>query len=141
MSRRYRQSIQGHSTVAVSNKPAAMRRHGFLGLSLLAVALTIGVGVLLWQAVELSSVSGVSAQIDRIKPFATAVRLAFITTVAALWPRLTQLAYRYGWIDEGRRNAIRAQRWRVAGWFLLIELVLGQDLVSRLVAVTTGPIV
>jgi hypothetical protein len=127
--------------MAASNKSAALRRRGFVGLSLLAVALTIGVGALLWQAVELSSVSGISAQIDRIKPFATAVRLAFIATVAALWPRLTQLAYRYGWIDEGRRNAIRAQRWRVAGWFLLIELVLGQDLLGRFFVITTGPMV
>ena len=127
--------------MAVSNKPAAMRRHGFLGLSLLAVALTIGVGVLLWQAVELSSVSGVSAQIDRIKPFATAVRLAFIATVTALWPRLVQIAHQNGRIDEGGRDALLAQRWRIVGWLLVIELVLGQDLVSRLVAVTTGPIV
>ena len=68
--------------MAVSNNPA-MRRRGFLGLALLAVALTICVGVVLWQAVELSSVSRVSAQIDRVKPFASAVRLAFIGVVAA----------------------------------------------------------
>ena len=127
--------------MAVSNKPAAMRRRGFLGLSLLAVALTIGVGVLLWQAVELSSVSQVSAQIDRVKPFASAVRLALIGAVAALWPKLAHLAYRYGRIDEARRDDLLAQRWRVVGWLLVIELVLGQDLLGRFFAVTTGPMV
>ena len=127
--------------MAVSSKPAAMRRHGFLGLSLLATALTIGVGVVLWQAVELSSVSLVSAQIDRIRPFASVVRLAFIGGVAILWPKLTHLAHRYGRIDEARRDDLLAQRWRVVGWILVIELVLGQDLIGRFFAITTGPMV
>ena len=127
--------------MAVSNKPAAMRRRGFLGLSLLAVALTIIVAVVLWQAVELSSVSRVSAQIDRIRPFASVVRLAAIGAVAALWLKLAYLAYRYGRIDEARRDAHLGQRWRVVGWLLVIEFVLGQDLFGRLVAVTTGPMV
>ena len=127
--------------MAVFNKSTVMRRRGFLGLSLLAVALTIIVGVVLWEGVELSSVSRVSAQIDTIRPFASAVRLAVIGAVAALWPRLAHLAYRYGRIDEARRDDLLAQRWRVVGWLLVIELVLGQNLLGRLVAVTTGPIV
>ena len=127
--------------MAVSNKPAAMRRHGFLGLSLLAVALTIGVGVVLWQAVELSSVSRVSAQIEQIRPFATSVRLVLISLVAVMWPRLVQLAHQHGRIAEARRDDLLAQRWRVVGWLLVIELVLGQDLFGRLVAVTIGPMV
>ena len=127
--------------MAVFNKSTVMRRRGFLGLSLLAVALTIIVGVVLWEGVELSSVSRVSAQIDTIRPFASAVRLAVIGAVAALWPRLAHLAYRYGRIDEARRDDLLAQRWRLVGWLLVIELVLGQNLLGRLVAVTTGPIV
>ncbi|MGB5670697.1 MAG: hypothetical protein WBM71_09080 [Sedimenticolaceae bacterium] len=127
--------------MAVFNKPAAMRPSGFLGLSLLAVALTIGVAVVLWQAVELSSVSRVSAQIDRIRPFASGVRLALIGLVAVLWPRLVQITHRYGRVDEARRGDILAQRWRVVGWLLVIELVLGQDLFGRFFAVTTGPVV
>jgi hypothetical protein len=118
-----------------------MRRRGFLGLSLLAVALTIGVGIVLWQAVELSSVARVSAQIDRIRPFASGVRLVLIGLVAALWPRLVRIAHLHGRVDEGRRDALLAQRWRVLGWLLVIELVLGQDLFGRFFAVTTGPMV
>ena len=51
--------------------------------------------------------------------------------VAALWPKLIHLAYRYGRIDEARRDDLLAQRWRVVGWLLVIELVLGQDLLGR----------
>ena len=127
--------------MAVSSKAAAMRRRGFLGLSLLAVTLTIIVGVLLWQAVELSTVAQVSAQIDKIRPVASGVRLVLISLVAALWPRLVQITHRYGRVDEARRDDILAQRWRVVGWLLVIELVLGQDLFGRFFAVTTGSVV
>ena len=104
----------------------------------MAVVLTIGCGVLLWQVVGLSSVSQVSAEIDRIKPFASAVRLALIGLAAALWTQLIRLAHRYGRVDERRREDLMAQRWRVVGWLLVIELVLGQNLLSRFAAVMTG---
>ena len=127
--------------MAVSNRPTAMRRRGFLCLSLLAIALTIGIGVVLWQAVELSSVARVSEQMDSVKTFASVVRLAVIGAVAASWPKWAHLAYRYGRIDEARREDLLAQRWRVVGWLLVIEIVLGQDLIGRFFAVTTGPMV
>jgi hypothetical protein len=127
--------------MAVFNKSTVMRRRGFLGLSLLAVALTIIVGFVLWQAVELSTVAQVSVQIDQIRPMASGVRLVLIGLVAALWPRLVRIAHRHGRIDEDRRDALLAQRWRVVGWLLVIELVLGQDLIGRSFAVTTGPVV
>ena len=124
--------------MAVSSKAAAMRRRGLLGLSILAVVLTISVGVLLWQAAELFSVSRVSAQVDQLKPFASAVRLAVIGLVAALWPKLVSLSHRNGWVDEGRRDDLLMQRWRVVGWLLVIELALGQNLFGRFFAVTSG---
>ncbi len=118
-----------------------MRRRGLLALSLLALALTVGVGVWLWQAVELSSVSRVSEQVDQLKPTASGVRFALIGLVATLWPRLAQLARRYGRVDESERDDLLAQRWRVVGWLFVVEIVLGQNLFDRLLAVTTGPIV
>ena len=118
-----------------------MRRHGFLGFTVLAVVLTIAVGVVLWQAVELSSVSTVSAQIDQFKPFASGIRLAVIGLLAASWPRLVHLVHRNGRVDQNRRDSLLALRWRLTGWLLVIELMLGQNLFGRIFAVTTGPIV
>lgn len=71
-----------------------MRRRGLLSFTLLAVVLTIGAGSSLWQAVELSSVSQVSAQVERIKPLATGIRLALIGLLAAFWPWLVHQAHR-----------------------------------------------
>ena len=115
-----------------------MRRRGLLGLTVLAVVLTMGVGLLLWQAVELSSVSTVFAQIDRFKPFASGVRLALIALLAALWPRLVHLAHRRGRVDDSQRDSLLVQSWRVVGWLLVIELMIGQNLFGRIFATTTG---
>ena len=127
--------------MAVSSKTAAMRRRGFFGFSVLAVVLAMSVGALLWQAVELSSMSQVSAQIDRSKPVASGIRLALISLLAVSWPRLVYLACRSGRVGQGQRDSLLARRWRVVGWLLVIECVLGQDMFGRLVAITTGPIV
>ena len=118
----------------------AVPRRGLLGLSVLAVVLAAGGGVLLWQAVELSSVAQVAAQVDELKPVATGIRLALIGLVAALWPGLIGLAQRAGRIGKERHNDLLAQRWRLVGWFVVIELVLGQGLLGRFFAATTGAV-
>ena len=141
MCRKCPRSIPSRSSVAVSSKATAIRRRGLFGLSLLALVLTVGVGIVLWQAVELSSVSRVSVQVDQLKSFASVVRLVIITLLAALWPRVVELADRYARIDTSKRDDLLAQRWRVAGWLLVIEIVLGQNLFGRFFAVTSGPVV
>jgi len=60
--------------------------------------------------------------------------------VATLWPWLLGLAHRPGQIGEERRDDLLAQRWRLVGWFLLIELVLGQELLGQFFAATTGAV-
>jgi hypothetical protein len=115
--------------MAECRKAATVRRRGLLGLSLLAVVLTAGVGVLLWRAIELSSVSRVAQQVEQLKPVAATVRLALIGLLAVFWPRLVDLALRFHRVSEDKRADLLAQRWRVVGWLLVIELVLGQNLV------------
>ncbi|MCP5414685.1 MAG: hypothetical protein H6961_08770 [Chromatiaceae bacterium] len=45
---------------------------------------------------------------------------------------------RAGRIGEQQRDDLLAQRWRLLGWLLVIELVLGQDLLGRFFAAATG---
>ena len=118
----------------------AVNRRGFLALSMLAIVLAAGASVLLWQVVELSSVVQVVARVDDLKTFATGIRLVLIGLVAALWPWLIGLANRAGRIGEQQRDDLLAQRWRLVGWLLVIELMLGQDLLARFFAVTTGAV-
>ena len=126
--------------MAVFNK-AAMRRSGLLGFSVLAIVLTMGVGLLLWQATELNSVSKVSDRIEQFKPLAGVVRLALIGLLAALWPRLVHLAHSLGRIDQEQRDSLLTLRWRVMGWLLVIELLLGQNLFGRFLAETSKSII
>ena len=125
--------------MAVFNK-IDMCRRGLLGFSILAIVLTMGVGLLLWQAVELSSVSKVSDQIEQFKPMASGIRLALIGLLGVFWPRLVHLAHSLGRIDQEKRESLLSLRWRVVGWLLVIELMLGQNLFGRFFAVTNGSI-
>ncbi len=124
--------------MAVFSKAPSMRRRWFIGLSFLTVALIFVLGVLLWYSAELFSLSTVSDQVARLKPFASIVRLLLIALLAALWPRLVDLAVRYGRVGATDRSQLYALRWRVVAWLLIIELMIGQDLFSRFLQVTSG---
>ena len=126
--------------MVVFSKMPPIRRHWFIGLSLLAVALIFAIGALLWQVVELSSLSAVSEQVARLKSFADVTRLLLITMLTALWPRLVDLAARYGQVDTIDRSQLHALRWRVVAWLLIIELMIGQDLIGLFFLATSGPI-
>jgi len=126
--------------VAASSKAMAVPRGGLLGLSVLAVVLAAGIGVLLWREVELFSVAVVAARVDELKLLATGIRLVVIGLVAVLWPWLIGLAHRAGRIGEDKRDDLLAQRWRLVGWLLVIELVLGQGLFGRFLAAITGAV-
>ena len=126
--------------MVVFSKMPPIRRHWFIGLSLLAVALIFAIGALLWQVVELSSLSAVSEQVARLKSFADVTRLLLITMLTALWPRLVDLAARYGQVDTIDRSQLHALRWRVVAWLLIIELMIGQDLFGRFFLATSGPV-
>ena len=117
--------------MAGSSRAVPFKRSWLLGLSLLALALVLAVGALLWQTVELMSLAGVSERIEGLKPVAGAVRLFLIGLLAAFWTRLAEFAAQNRNVDDRTRTHWLALRWRVTGWLLVIELVLGQDLLGR----------
>jgi hypothetical protein len=127
--------------MAVFSKMPPIRRHWFVGLSLLAVGLIFAVGaLLLWQAAELTSLSIISEQVARLKLFAGVIRLLFIAVLAVFWPRLVDLAVRSEQVDVTERSRLYALRWRVVAWLLIIEQMIGQDLFGRFFLATSGPV-
>ncbi len=126
--------------MAVFSKAPSIRRRWFIGLSFLAVGLILVLGMFLWHAAELFSLSTVSEQVARLKPFAGIVRLLLIALVAAIWPWLVDLVVRYGRVDATERSQLHALHWRVVAWLLIIELMIGQDLFSRFLLATSWPI-
>lgn len=115
--------------MAACSNGTGLRRRWFLTLSLVAAAAVIVLGGVLWQAIELSSLTAVSERMDRLMPLLGGLRLALIGALAAVWPWLSSLTSRAD--DEAAQARWMALRWRVVGWLLVIELVLGQNLLGR----------
>jgi hypothetical protein len=113
-----------------------VRRRWLATLSLAAALAAFASGVLLWQAVELSSLTAVSERVEKMKPLMSALRLALIGLLAVLWPWLSRLGVRFGAATETARGWM-ALRWRVFAWLLVIELVVGQNLFGRLISAVT----
>ena len=109
----------------------ALHRRWFLLLTLLAFALALVTGGILWHSVEMSSISEIQTRVDAMKPVFTGSRLFLIAVVALVWPYLANGLHRWGQIDKARATTLLALRWRIVTWLVLIELVLGQNLLGQ----------
>ena len=124
--------------MAVFHNGRALHRRWFLLLTLLAFALALVAGGILWHSVETSSVVAMQTRIDALKPIFTGIRLFLITLVAVVWPFVTSNLHRWGRIDEVQATTMFALRWRIVTWLVVIELVLGQNLLGQVLAVLQG---
>ena len=115
-----------------------MRRRWFLLLTLLAFALALVAGGILWHSVETSSVVEMQTRVDAMKPIFTGFRLFLIAVVAMAWPFVTNSLYRWGRINEAEVTMMFAMRWRIVTWLVVIELVLGQNLLGQILALLQG---
>ena len=116
--------------MAACRNGTGWRRRWVFTLSLVAALAVIAMGVFLWQAVELNSLMTVSQRVDQAKPLLGGLRLTLIGLLALLWPWLRGRVD-----DEPVRARWMALRWRIVGWLLVIELVIGQNLFGRVVGV------
>ena len=124
--------------MAVFHSGLVMRRRWFLLLTLLASALALVAGGILWHSVETSSVSEIQTRVDAMKPTFTGIRLFLIALVAVAWPFVTCSLHRWGRIDEVQATTMLALRWRIVIWLVVIELVVGQNLLGQVLAVLQG---
>ncbi len=107
-------------------------RRWFLRLTMLTIVLALTIGTVLMHTIQISSVVAVQSSIESYKPFVTGLRLAVIGLIAYAWPKLIQYAHQSGRISKERRTQLSSLRWRTVGWLLIIELLLGQNLVGHL---------
>ena len=124
--------------MAVSHNGCALRRRWFFLLTLLAFALALVVGGILWHSVGTSSVSEIQTRVDAMKPVFTGIRLFLIALVAVAWPFVTNNLHRWGRIDESQATTMLALHWRVVTWLVVIEMVLGQNLLGQVLTVLPG---
>ena len=124
--------------MAVFQNGRALHRRWFLLLTLLAFALALVAGGILCHSVETSSVVAMQTRIDALKPIFTGIRLFLITLVAVVWPFVTNNLHRWGRIDKAQVTTMLALRWRIITWLVVIELVLGQNLLGQVLAMLQG---
>jgi len=124
--------------MAASRNRFAMRRRWFVMLTLLAFGLALGIGTFLWHSVQTSSITTIQTRIDVLKPVLTIIRLLLIGTVALLWPAITRGLYRWGRVDEVGAARLLSLHWRIVTWLIVIELMLGQNLLGRFISALLG---
>ncbi|MDT8405321.1 hypothetical protein [Sulfuriflexus sp.] len=124
--------------MAASRNGFAMRRRWFVLLTLLALGLALGIGAFLWHAMQTSSVVALQTRIELMKPIFTTIRLLLIALVALAWPAMTRGLHRWGRVDEAGAARLLSLRWRIVIWLGVIELVLGQNLLSRFLTALQG---
>jgi len=124
--------------MAVFHNGRALHRRWFLLLTLLAFVLALVAGGILRHSVDTSSVVAMQTRIDALKPIFTGIRLFLITLVAVVWPFVTSNLHRWGRIDEVQITTMLALRWRIVTWLVVIELVLGQNLLGQVLAILQG---
>lgn len=124
--------------MAVFHSGLVVRRRWFLLSTLLAFVIAMFAGGILWHSVETSSVSEIQTRVDAMKPAFTGVRLFLIALVAMAWPFLTSSLHRWGRANEEQAATMLALRWRIVTWLVVIELVLGQNLLGQVLALLQG---
>ncbi len=76
-------------------------------------------------------VMAIAEQIKTYRESASAVRLLGISALALAWPTLVKCFVPSTDIRFARLHSLR---WRVTAWLLILEIVLGQNLLGRLFA-------
>ena len=115
-----------------------MRRRWFVLLTLLAFGLSLGIGAFLWHAVQASSVVAIQTRFEMMKPIFSAIRLLMIGLVAMSWPVVTRALHRWGCIDQAGVGRLLSLRWRIVTWLLVIELLLGRNLLGQFLSLFQG---
>jgi hypothetical protein len=95
-----------------------------VALTLLFLVLAVAVG---WQLLEVASTEGL-LQIETTwaawAPWLALWRIVLIAAIAVFWSPILRALIRADRLEPGRYAALKALRWRVVGWLIVLELVL-----------------
>ena len=122
----------------MSNHRSMRQRRWFLRMTLLTIVLALVIGSILMFAVQLSSITVVQGQVNTYGAWLGILRLAFIACVALLWRPVVRQLHAGNRIYQIRMHELLALHWRVIAWLLILELLIGQNLVPRLIAALIG---
>ncbi len=114
------------------------KRGWFLRLCVLTIVSAMVIGAILMLLLNSTSLESLQLRIDDYRINMTMARLSLIGLIALIWPRFVQSTERSGAISIERSTELRELRWRIIAWLMLIELLLGQNLIWRLLQTVDG---
>lgn len=97
-------------------------------LTLVAGVSSLILGVILWKALPPSALDSAGGRLLDLKDKASVVRLFFVAVLFITWPLIIRLTSR---TFEPSARLLQHKRVRVCGWLLVIELLVGQNLLGR----------
>ena len=107
----------------------------FLLLTVIATLLTALMGSVLWSSIQAHSVQTLREQIDSWQPLFAGIRWTLIGSVAFGWPVLCRYLVQSGYLGTSKTRQLLDLRWRVVGWLVVIELILGQSVLVKLMTI------
>lgn len=107
-------------------------------LSLMAALMALIVGLFLWDSVKTHSVQVIRSHLEYWQPILTGIRWGLIAGVALAWPRLCRWWVTSGDLRNHKARQLSDLRWRIVGWLAVIELILGQGVLVRAMALISG---
>lgn len=108
-------------------------------LSLLALGLAAITGFVLWHSVQVSSVPSVQARLESWQPLLSAARLGALALIAFGGFGLLYLWHRAGRINAHVLKHRLSRHRRLVAWLVVIEALLGQQLLRHFIAAVVGP--
>ena len=121
-------SIPGLYETVVYGRAQRRKRRWARRLTLLAIISALIGGAVLWQCLSLSALDSTANQMLELKNKASVVRLFVIALLFMTWPWAVRLGTR---IVGPSASHLRDARVRACGWLLVIELLVGQNLLGR----------
>ena len=116
-----------------------MQRRWFVRLSALAPILAVIMAGLLAVTGHHGDLETLHSNIRDYRLATTTVRLGAIMLIALSWPKLVRASEQRGHISLERGVELQALRWRIVTWLLLIEALVGQNLISAVWPNPNGP--
>lgn len=118
-----------NGTPSKRNRLRGLLRLALLGILFLVISSLIG--ATLWTWIGASGLNTVDAHLEAIKPWFMLWRGVLFGLVIGFWPRwVGWLATQRNW-PSARRQDLLGLRWRVAAWWVILELLLAQNLIGR----------
>ena len=123
----------------MSSNPQPSKRV-FLLLSVLSLLFTLLVGLLLWSSVQTHSIQAVQQTLNEWRPLFTVVRWTGIAALLGYWPLICHWIATRQRLSFDEAKALVNARWRILIGLIVLEVILGQALLAKLVILLQGHI-